>query len=118
MSETTVACGNCGTNLDSIRMGNPVGCIECYEVFGDAIVEDLLKEKRISRHLTSNKRTQPLHIGRTPGEVTEISPTLRLIALNEALDETLVREDYEQAALLRDQIQALKERSENEERKK
>ena len=43
--------------------------------------------------------------------MTEISPTLRLIALNEALDETLIREDYEQAALLRDQIRALKEKS-------
>lgn len=115
---TALACGNCGTSLDAVRMGNLLGCIECYSVFGDALVEDLLKENRISRHLTSNKRTQPLHIGRTPGEVSEISPTLRLIALNEALDETLIREDYEQAALLRDQISALKEKIEDEERKK
>lgn len=115
---TALACGNCGTSLDAVRMGNLLGCIECYSVFGDALVEDLLKENRISRHLTSNKRTQPLHIGRTPGEVSEISPTLRLIALNEALDETLIKEDYEQAALLRDQISALKEKIEDEERKK
>lgn len=117
-SEMAVACGNCGTTLEAIRTGHPVGCAECYEVFADVLIEDLLKEKRLSKHLTSNKRSQPLHIGRIPGEVTEISPTLRLIALNEALDETLIREDYEQAALLRDQIRALKERSENEERQK
>jgi len=109
--ETSLACGNCGTTLESLRMGHPVGCPVCYEVFADALVETLLKENRISRHLTSNKKTQALHIGRVPGEVSEISPTLKLIALNEALDETLVREDYEQAALLRDQIQALKEKS-------
>ena len=52
----------------------------------------------------------PLHIGRAPGEVVEINPTLRLIALNEALDETLIREEYEQAAVLRDQITAFKEK--------
>lgn len=115
---TALACGNCGTSLDAIRTGHPLGCPECYEVFADVLIDELLKERRISRHLTSNKRTQPLHIGRTPGEVTEVSPILRLIALNEALDETLIREDYEQAALLRDQIQALKEKGENEERKK
>ncbi len=115
---TALACGNCGTSLESIRTGHPLGCPECYEVFADVLVEDLLKAKRISRHLTSNKRTQPLHIGRTPGEVTEVSPTLRLIALNEALDETLIREDYEQAALLRDQIRALKEKGEHDEGKK
>lgn len=114
---TALACGNCGTSLESIRTGHPLGCPECYEVFADVIIEDLLKEARLSRHLTSNKRTQPLHIGRTPGEVTEVSPTLRLIALNEALDETLIREDYEQAALLRDQIRALKEKGEHEGKK-
>jgi protein arginine kinase activator len=112
---TTLACGVCGTTLEAVRMGNPLGCPECYTVFTDALIDLLLKENRISRHLTSNKKTQPLHIGRSPGEVTEISPTLRLIALNEALDETLIREDYEQAALLRDQIRALKEKSEKQE---
>lgn len=116
--ETALACGNCGTSLETIRKGNTLGCGECYSVFAETLIDLLLSENRISRHLTSNKKTQPLHIGRTPGEVTEISPTLRLIALNEALDETLIREDYEQAALLRDQIRALKEKAENEEGKK
>ncbi len=46
---TALACGNCGTSLDAVRMGNLLGCIECYSVFGDALVEDLLKENRISR---------------------------------------------------------------------
>jgi protein arginine kinase activator len=115
---TALACGNCGTSLESIRTGHLLGCPECYDVFTDILIEDLLKERRISRHLTSNKKTQPLHIGRTQGEITEVSPTLRLIALNEALDETLIREDYEQAALLRDQIRALKEKAEHEEGKK
>lgn len=111
--DVSLACGNCGTTLEALRTGNPVGCGICYEVFADALVDTLLKENRISRHLTNNKRTQSLHIGRVPGEATEISPTLRLIALNEALDETLIREDYEQAAFLRDQIQELKGKSEN-----
>jgi protein arginine kinase activator len=38
-----------------------------------------------------------------------INPSSRLLALNEALKETLSREDYEQAAWLRDQIKALTE---------
>ena len=109
--EASLACGVCGTTLEEIRTGHPLGCNACYDVFVDVLIDDLLKIGRISRHLTSNKKTQPLHIGRAPGEVTEISPTLRLIALNEALDEMLIREDYEQAALLRDQIKVLKEKS-------
>jgi protein arginine kinase activator len=114
--DAAVACGNCGTTLGALRMGGSVGCALCYEVFADALVAMLLKENRISRHLTTTNKTQVLHIGRSPGEVSEISPTLRLIALNEALDETLIREDYEQAALLRDQIRALKEKTEGKEK--
>lgn len=106
--ETALTCGSCNTSLQQVRTGQLLGCSSCYDVFSDVILSDLLKAHLISRHLTSNKKTQPLHIGRTPGEVSEISPTLRLIALNEALDETLIREDYEQAALLRDQIESLK----------
>ncbi len=109
--ETALTCGSCGTTLEQIRTGSLVGCPACYEVFSNILIADLIKSSRVSRHLTTNKMTMPLHIGRAPGEVSEISPTLRLIALNEALDETLIREDYEQAALLRDQIKSLKDKS-------
>lgn len=109
--ETALACGNCGTTLDAIHMGHTLGCTTCYEVFSELIVDILFKEGQVSKHLSTPSRTQPLHIGRAPGEVTEVSPTLKLIALNEALDETLIREDYEQAALLRDQIEALKDKN-------
>lgn len=114
-----LVCGNCQTTLEEVRMGNALGCPLCYTIFADVIIDDLIKESYISRHLTSHKKTMPLHMGRAPGEATEISPTLRLIALNEALDEMLVREDYEQAALLRDQIRTLKEKTkEPDDRKK
>jgi len=108
--DVRLTCAECNTSLEQIRKGHLLGCAQCYEVFADVIVADLIKQRRISRHLTSNKKTQPLHIGRAKGEITEVSPTLRLIALNEALDEMLIREDYEQAALLRDQIEAFKKR--------
>lgn len=111
---TALACGNCGTSLDAIRMGHDLGCASCYEVFADILIDVLFKEKKISKHLAATSRNQPFHIGRAPGEISEISPTLRLIALNEALDETLIREDYEQAAMLRDQIEALKRKGHEE----
>lgn len=105
---TSMVCGGCNTSLDAIRMRHPLGCKECYDVFAEIILDDLIKSNVISRHFSGNPRLQTIHMGRAPGEVSEISTTLRLIALNEALDETLSREDYEQAALLRDQIEQLK----------
>lgn len=113
-----LVCANCDTTLEEIRTGHSLGCTLCYDVFGEVLIDALIKEGKVSHHLTTNKKTMPLHIGRAPGEVTEISPTLHLIALNEALDEMLVREEYEQAALLRDQIKVLKEKSRQDDRKK
>lgn len=108
---TGLACGNCGTTLDAIQMGTPLGCTTCYEVFTDAIISELVNSNKIPPQINVSKTSQPLHLGRVPGEAREIAPSQRLMALNEALNETLSREDYEQAAWLRDQIKALTEKS-------
>lgn len=105
--ETSLACGECGTTLDALRVGNPLGCSNCYEVFDDIIVSELISLDKLPQRMMANKKNAPFHIGRGPGEIREISPSVRLLALNEALSETLKREDYEQAAWLRDQIKAL-----------
>ena len=102
-----LACGNCGTTLDAVRVGSPLGCSECYEVFDDVMLPELGSMGKIPPRLVTGKRTQTIHIGRARGEMKEISASMRLLALNEALTETLKHEDYEQAARLRDQIKAL-----------
>ncbi len=110
--KTGLACGNCGTTLESLRVGIPVGCSSCYEVFDDVLLAEMLASEKIPPRISSTKKSIPIHIGRTPGESQEMNPSLRLLALNEALNETLKREDYEQAAWLRDQIKALTENPE------
>lgn len=102
-----LACGNCGTTLDAILMGAPLGCSACYEVFEELILTELQNSKKLPARINILKKSLPIHIGRAAGESPEINPAMRLLALNEALSETLKREDYEQAAWLRDQIKAL-----------
>lgn len=106
---TGLACGNCGTTLDGVRMGAPLGCHVCYDVFEEVILLELQNAKKLPARINVMKKTIPIHIGKAPGESQEITPAMRLLALNEALSETLKREDYEQAAWLRDQIKALTE---------
>jgi protein arginine kinase activator len=118
VAKTGVACGDCGTTLESILVGHPLGCPHCYEVFTDTIIEELEARNKLPIKEETARKTLILHIGRAPGETVEMSPSLRLIALNEALMETLKREDYEQAALLRDQINALTEDGSKEKREK
>lgn len=104
-------CGNCGTTLEEVKRGHRLGCPECYTVFEDVLLIEMQATNRLSPRIV-NKKNLPLHMGRSPGERLAINPSSRLLALNEALKETLSREDYEQAAWLRDQIKALTE-SEN-----
>ncbi len=114
-----LCCGSCGTTLEEVMRGHLLGCEECYEVFGDILITELLSSNKLPARFLGIKKTVPIHIGRSPGESLSINVSSQLLALNEALNETLGREDYEQAALLRDQIRALTEhqKSENEENK-
>lgn len=110
-----LACGECGTSLEELRVGHPVGCSHCYEVFDTTITYELFSSRKIPNKIDTEKKSALIHQGRSPGEALEVNPSLRLVALNEALDETLKQEDYEQAAMIRDQINALTETNENEE---
>lgn len=114
---TGLACGNCGTTLEQLRMGAPLGCTVCYSVFEESIITELLALEKIPPRLATVKKSQSLHIGRIQGQPLETSSSMRLLALNEALSETLKREDYEQAAMLRDQIRALTEDQEHNKEK-
>lgn len=102
-------CGNCHTTLEEVKRGHRLGCAECYDVFENVLFLELQAANMIPARISAAKKGHPFHIGRAPGEKAAISPSSRLLALNEALKETLSREDYEQAASLRDQIKALTE---------
>ncbi len=109
-SGTSLICGHCHTSLESIKMGNPIGCSECYNIFGDILVQELFAENKLPKEMENARRNQPLHIGKTPGKPVNIPASNRLTALNEALNEALKQENYEEAAWLRDQIKELMEK--------
>ncbi|MBS0622850.1 MAG: hypothetical protein JSR80_07850 [Verrucomicrobia bacterium] len=108
-STTGLACGSCGTTLEALQTGSPVGCAECYNVFADVIFFEMNSNKRLSKRSGARPKSGPLHIGRAPGEIPKVSPSIKLVALDEALEATIKGEDYEGAAWLRDQIKAVKE---------
>lgn len=108
-AETGLACGTCGTTLEMVRTGHVLGCTTCYTVFNDFLIQDLISQGLLPERVEKQKKTIPLHIGKIAGKVHAMNTSLRLLALNEALEETLKREDYEEAARLRDQIKELTE---------
>lgn len=114
-TESGLCCANCGTSLEAVKMGQPLGCVECYSAFGDLLISELIEAEAVPPKLAqklSSKRTQPIHIGISPNKPADITLSSRLTSLNEALNDALKRENYEQAAWLRDQIKALTEKNE------
>ncbi len=101
----SLTCPTCHTLYEAVLTGAPLGCYNCYETFEGFISKDLRSSLPEGKTLA----TDHYHIGRTPGQAITLNPSLRLLALNKALEETLAKEDYEQAAWLRDQIKTLSE---------
>ena len=109
--EEGLCCSNCHTSLEAVLMGEPLGCKECYAVFQDVLTDQLLEAQLISPRLKPNPASPvpTLHIGKTPQFDETAQNTSRIRDLNESLSEALRGENYEEAAWLRDQINALTE---------
>jgi protein arginine kinase activator len=113
-SPAHLCCGSCGVSLDEVKMGAPIGCPLCYDIFAEEIIHELYQLERIPPKAGILRKGNALHTGRGPSEPHELEPSLKLIALQQALHETLGREDYEQAARLRDQIRAIEEQKQGQ----
>ena len=118
-----VVCPSCGTTYEDFVGGSRFGCADCYSVFGPLLGENI-------RHLQGSEK----HVGKRPGnliraamrrEEQEINRTSsqgaeedivrsltkeeQMRLLQTRLKDALRREDYKEAAALRDEIRKLKE---------
>lgn len=105
----SLVCGHC--KMGWCLQDNPsMGCHLCYTSFRTQLISLLIQHDAISSSFALDCSHQEVfHIGRHPGTSAIMNPFMQLIALNEALQDTLAREDYEQAASIRDQIKHLKD---------
>jgi len=100
---TEVKCPKCGFTQADFKKAGRLGCPECYTTFSEGL-EGLLK--------TMHKGTQ--HTGKVPRalqQTRDVSDRLRL--LQKKLAKAVEGEDFEQAALLRDEIKQLTARLSN-----
>lgn len=95
-----VRCPNCGLSFADFRRLGHFGCSECYVTFAEPL-EPVLR--RIQGGTT--------HTGKIP---TKAAGALQLRRQREQLEselqELVAREEYEQAAILRDKLRALEQR--------
>lgn len=100
----SLCCAICMTTLESLQTGGALGCSHCYVVF-----EKPLLEKFLDHTDQFAENPFPLaHRGKTPQTSLPLSLPSQLETLSEALHAAVQKEQYEQAAWLRDQIKELK----------
>jgi protein arginine kinase activator len=93
-------CPQCGFTHADFKKSGRLGCSECYVTFSEGL-GGLLK--------TMHKGTR--HVGKVPESLrTRRDLSNQLTALQKKLNKAIETEDFEQAALLRDQIKQLNSR--------
>ena len=121
-----VVCPSCNTTYGEFVEGSRFGCADCYSVFGPLLGEKI-------RHLQGSEK----HVGKRPGHilraeneriekevnahtgndqdddiVRSLTKEEQMRLLQTRLKDALRREDYREAAALRDEIRSLKEETE------
>lgn len=100
----TTRCDNCGSSFDDIIKTGIVGCAKCYETFYDKLLPSI---QRIHGRATHAGKTPVIH---ETVEEEKVKTTDEIIAeKNIELQKAIEEQNFEQAAVLRDEIKALKE---------
>ena len=101
-----ILCNACGTSWQAFKKNGKLGCAACYEQFGQLLVGSVM----LGHHGS-------VHCGKTPPKTVEqwhdaavserINLRRELERLRKGLDESIRREEFEQAAELRDKIASI-----------
>jgi len=98
-AEIKEACPRCGMKASDFRKQGKLGCAECFTAFHKDV-----------KAIVSQMAARPHHAGRLPRSFTAPAATaLENDTLREALREAVEKEDYEEAARLRDRIREIDE---------
>lgn len=97
--DLTLACPSCGMARDEFSKSGRLGCPDCYKTF----MAELAAAIKGMHHSSQ-------HTGKIPGrEGTKTRTKSKIARWQKDLNTAVAREDYEQAAKIRDEIKAFKE---------
>jgi len=101
--EETTECPTCGMSLAEFKKDGRLGCPDCYVSFASHI-------RSVHKRLSGMTR----HRGKLPKKLSSYKELLiDRERLKSRLDDAITQEDYETAAVIRDQIRALENSDES-----
>jgi protein arginine kinase activator len=103
--EAAAVCSSCGLAYERYKQTYMLGCAECYDEFGELLLRDLQKIHGSTEHVP----------GAPPPARKGSNRLGRLRMLRLELEEAVGREDFAEAAKLRDAVRALEQEQEEDE---
>lgn len=97
---TQTQCPVCQQTLNDFERSGKVGCSNCYTVFRDELTPIIRRIHSSTQHVDDPTQTQP--------STQKLSSSQEIAKLNARLKNAVAKEEYEEAAKLRDQINKLK----------
>ncbi|MEW6618782.1 MAG: UvrB/UvrC motif-containing protein [bacterium] len=94
-------CPGCNSTYSDFRERGKLGCSQCYQAFNEPLADILRKIHGNIQHIGKS----PLKVAVT--QTQDMTKIKEIEALRKALDEAVKREEYEEAANLRDKIRDL-----------
>lgn len=94
-------CEKCGASFEDIAREGKVGCANCYRVFYDRLLPSI---QRIHGKIKHNGKTSTP----VPEKAKEETVEEKLEKFNKQMNDAVAKQEFEEAARLRDEIKALK----------
>lgn len=95
--QENISCPTCGMTMSKLGEKGRFGCNECYDAFGETAL-------RTIKRIHGRKR----HIGKMPKRTSgALSMKRKFTDMRTKLEAHVIKEEYEEAAKLRDEIRAM-----------
>ncbi|NLK75985.1 MAG: excinuclease ABC subunit B [Clostridiales bacterium] len=103
----SVTCNQCGTSFEEFMKNGNFGCANCYRSFHDQLTKTLKSVQGSDVHTGKRPKGFETSMDRLVKNMTEVEK------LTIKLQEAIEKEEYEQAAIIRDRIRALRKEETN-----
>lgn len=104
---TTLRCPKCGVSFAEISESGKIGCAECYKVFLKQLLPTIQRIHGTTQHKGKVPGTSALRIVDPAGAMAVVQQPSPLEEKRAALQSAIQAQNFEQAAVLRDEIRAL-----------
>lgn len=92
-------CSKCGATFEQLLSSGKIGCSKCYYTFKDELLPTIQKI-----------HGKELHVGKRPQNRVKVQEPIDLLEeLKQRLDKAIEKQEFETAAVLRDEIKKMRE---------